>query len=349
MHEIGQGITGWNTHHGPTRNPYNTSHFPGGSSSGSAALVASGLCPVAIGCDGGGSIRIPSALCGVYGLVRHARVPAPLCPFKPLAQLKTLMRGWSFLYAIRCCAMPRLLSRPTAHSPILPSIHHSDLATAVSPVPLPSHSVPTSSLLPPSFPQLFLAELPSWLLAYPPPPPPSTRSLRVRTHPPTPLAGLPPSLPGCLPSPVPRCIRPLLLASLNLRLHFPSFFHMVPFFLQPLCQMPTFARTREEHKGPKSTGTVGSTGPIAGDAQPLLRAKGKNLRHCPLPTVSLATPCPSSPRAHVIRPPLQLPFLSPVLHVPHCRGLWHQTIPPLLIALPYAGVCLINVPFRSQS
>jgi len=69
MHEIGQGITGWNAHHGPARNPYSPSHFTGGSSSGTAALVASGLCPVAIGCDGGGSIRIPAAFCGVYGLM----------------------------------------------------------------------------------------------------------------------------------------------------------------------------------------------------------------------------------------------------------------------------------------
>eukprot|EP00951_Prasinocladus_malaysianus_P006184 scaffold43844_cov29-Prasinocladus_malaysianus.AAC.1 len=69
MHEIGQGVTGWNAHYKPTRNPHNPSHFTGGSSSGSAALVAAGLCPVAIGADGGGSIRIPSAFCGVVGLI----------------------------------------------------------------------------------------------------------------------------------------------------------------------------------------------------------------------------------------------------------------------------------------
>ena len=68
MHEIGIGVTGLNPHHGATRNPYNPDHHTGGSSSGSAAAVAAGLCPVAIGADGGGSIRIPSALCGVYGL-----------------------------------------------------------------------------------------------------------------------------------------------------------------------------------------------------------------------------------------------------------------------------------------
>ena len=68
MHEIGAGVTGLNIHHGTPRNPYAPAHHTGGSSSGSAAAVAAGLCPVAIGADGGGSIRIPAALCGVFGL-----------------------------------------------------------------------------------------------------------------------------------------------------------------------------------------------------------------------------------------------------------------------------------------
>lgn len=68
MHEIGIGVTGLNPHHGTPRNPYNPAHYTGGSSSGSAAAVAAGLCPLAIGADGGGSIRIPSAFCGLVGL-----------------------------------------------------------------------------------------------------------------------------------------------------------------------------------------------------------------------------------------------------------------------------------------
>lgn len=68
MHEIGIGVTGLNPHHGTVHNPYSVHHHTGGSSSGSAAAVASGLCPLAIGADGGGSIRIPSAFCGVVGL-----------------------------------------------------------------------------------------------------------------------------------------------------------------------------------------------------------------------------------------------------------------------------------------
>lgn len=68
MHEVGLGVTGINPHHGSARNPHAPGHVTGGSSSGSAAVVAAGLCPVAIGCDGGGSVRIPAALCGVVGL-----------------------------------------------------------------------------------------------------------------------------------------------------------------------------------------------------------------------------------------------------------------------------------------
>jgi Asp-tRNA(Asn)/Glu-tRNA(Gln) amidotransferase A subunit family amidase len=68
MHEIGIDVTGLNPHFGTPRNPYNPGHFTGGSSSGSAAAVASGLVPVAIGADGGGSVRIPSAFCGLVGL-----------------------------------------------------------------------------------------------------------------------------------------------------------------------------------------------------------------------------------------------------------------------------------------
>jgi len=84
MHEIGINVTGLNPHHGTARNPYNVNHYTGGSSSGSAAAVAAGLVPVALGADGGGSIRIPASFCGVFGIKStFGRVSefgaAPLC------------------------------------------------------------------------------------------------------------------------------------------------------------------------------------------------------------------------------------------------------------------------------
>jgi Asp-tRNA(Asn)/Glu-tRNA(Gln) amidotransferase A subunit family amidase len=84
MHEIGINVTGLNPQHGTARNPYNAGHYTGGSSSGSAAAVAAGLVPVALGADGGGSIRIPASFCGVFGIKStFGRVSefgaAPLC------------------------------------------------------------------------------------------------------------------------------------------------------------------------------------------------------------------------------------------------------------------------------
>lgn len=68
MDELGLGVRGFSMFTGQVRNPHDRQYVPGGSSGGSAASVAIGLCPVSVGSDAGGSIRIPAACCGVYGL-----------------------------------------------------------------------------------------------------------------------------------------------------------------------------------------------------------------------------------------------------------------------------------------
>jgi len=67
MHEWAYGATNTTSNIGPTRNPHNTNHITGGSSGGSGAAVAGGIVPAAFGSDTGGSIRIPSSACGIYG------------------------------------------------------------------------------------------------------------------------------------------------------------------------------------------------------------------------------------------------------------------------------------------
>jgi amidase len=72
--------------HGPTRNPWNLKHSTGGSSGGAAAVVAARVLPIAHATDGGGSIRVPSACCGVFGL-KPSRARTPMGPDK--------LEGWA--------------------------------------------------------------------------------------------------------------------------------------------------------------------------------------------------------------------------------------------------------------
>ena len=67
----------YNPRFGPTLNPWNLERSPGGSSGGTGAAIAAGMVPVGTGSDGGGSIRIPSAICGLSGIkTSHGRVPS---------------------------------------------------------------------------------------------------------------------------------------------------------------------------------------------------------------------------------------------------------------------------------
>lgn len=87
--------------HGPTRNPWNAEHTPGGSSGGSAAAVAAGIVPVGHAGDGGGSIRIPAAYCGLFGL-KPSRGRMPMGP--------DVADGWNGL------ALPHVISRSVRDS-----------------------------------------------------------------------------------------------------------------------------------------------------------------------------------------------------------------------------------------
>ena len=92
--EIGwKGVTD-SPRHGITRNPWDLTTTPGGSSGGASAALAAGYAPLALGTDGGGSIRIPASFAGVFGLKpSFGRVPAwPLSPFGTVAHVGPMTR-----------------------------------------------------------------------------------------------------------------------------------------------------------------------------------------------------------------------------------------------------------------
>ena len=100
LHEFAFGFSSENPHFGPVRNPWDPATSAGGSSGGSAAAVAAGIVPLAVGTDTGGSVRVPAALCGCYGLkVSFGAIPLdgvfPLVPsidtVGPIAESATVI------------------------------------------------------------------------------------------------------------------------------------------------------------------------------------------------------------------------------------------------------------------
>lgn len=107
---------------GPARNPWNTAHTPGGSSGGSAAAVAAGIIPVAGASDGGGSIRIPAACCGLFGL-KAGRGLVPFGPSTGEPLLGAATNGVVSHTVRDSAAMLDVLAGPDETVPFAPAMH----------------------------------------------------------------------------------------------------------------------------------------------------------------------------------------------------------------------------------
>ncbi len=117
---------------GITRNPWNKAKTPGGSSGGSAAALAARFAPLALGTDGGGSIRIPACFSGVFGLKpSFGRVPAyPLSPFGTVAHVGPMSRT-----VLDCAMLLNVIAKPDARDwhalPYAPTDYAAELESGV--------------------------------------------------------------------------------------------------------------------------------------------------------------------------------------------------------------------------
>src|SRR5215470_1999407 len=122
LQEFAFGGSGLNSAFGPSRNPWNPARITGGSSSGSAAAVAAGMCVAALGTDTAGSVRDPAALCGIVGHRPSAGVLSTqgIIPLRKSfdtagPMTRTVEDAWLLLSALNSTAMPRGLSATFAH------------------------------------------------------------------------------------------------------------------------------------------------------------------------------------------------------------------------------------------
>ena len=120
--EFGLTASTESTRYGATRNPWDTGHSAGGSSGGSAAMVAAGVVPMAHANDGGGSIRIPASCCGLVGL-KPSRGRLPMNPLKERIPVRIAAQG-VLTRSVRDTALVLSLVDPARPDPGLPPIGH---------------------------------------------------------------------------------------------------------------------------------------------------------------------------------------------------------------------------------